>query len=161
DAKTASNWVMGEVLASLKATGQPIQACPVSPANLTGLMKQVEAGRISIKQARDVFKLMWDTGKDAETVIREQGMEQISDESLLASIVDEVIANNPKSVEDYRSGKTKALAALVGQTMKATKGKANPAVVNKLILERLGAGNGTADGGSAGGGSAGGGSADA
>ncbi|MBX5436942.1 MAG: Asp-tRNA(Asn)/Glu-tRNA(Gln) amidotransferase subunit GatB [Alicyclobacillaceae bacterium] len=147
DPKTASNWVMGDVLASLKATGERIQACPVSPANLAGLMKQVEAGRISIKQARDVFKIMWDTGKDAETVIREQGMEQISDEGMLAAIVDEVIANNPKSVEDYRSGKTKALAALVGQTMKATKGKANPAVVNKLILERIGSPDSGASGG--------------
>ncbi|WP_067932564.1 Asp-tRNA(Asn)/Glu-tRNA(Gln) amidotransferase subunit GatB [Alicyclobacillus kakegawensis] len=138
DAKTASNWVMGDLLGYLNAQGLTVEASPVRPEQLAGLIAQVDKGTISIKQARDVFKLMCESGKDAEVIIKEQGMEQISDEAVLVPIVEEVIANNPKSVEDYRAGKQKALGALVGQTMKATKGKANPAVVNKLILERIG-----------------------
>ncbi len=138
DAKTASNWVMGDLLGYLNAQGLSVAESPVRPEQLAGLIAQVDKGTISIKQARDVFKLMCETRKDAEVIIKEQGMEQISDESQLIPIIEEVIANNPKSVEDYRAGKQKALGALVGQTMKATKGKANPALVNKLILERIG-----------------------
>lgn len=139
DAKTASNWIMGDLLAYLNAKGEDITDSPISPAGLAGLMAEVAAGTISLKQAREVFKVMCDSGKDAKTVIAEQGMQQISDESVLSQIIDEVIANNPKSVEDYLSGKGKAIGALVGQTMKATKGQANPAVVNKLLVERLSA----------------------
>ena len=138
DAKTASNWVMGDLLGYMNGRGLAISASPVSPEALAGLIAEVAAGTVSIKQARDVFKLMCESGKDAKTVIAEAGMAQISDECALAAIVDEVIANNPKSIEDYRAGKEKALGALVGQTMKATKGQANPAIVNKLILERIG-----------------------
>jgi aspartyl-tRNA(Asn)/glutamyl-tRNA(Gln) amidotransferase subunit B len=139
DAKAASNWVMVDLLGYLNAAGLTVEQSPVTPKQLAGLIAQVDKGTISIKQAREVFKLMCETGKDAEVIIKEQGFEQISDEATLIPIIDEVIANNPKSVEDYRNGKQKALGALVGQTMKATKGKANPAVVNKLILERIGA----------------------
>lgn len=137
DPKTVSNWIMGDLLAYLNARGQSISESPITPSQLAGLLAEVASGKISLKQARDVFKLMCDTGKDAKTIIAEQGMEQISDESALAKIIEEVIANNPKSVEDYRSGKGKAIGALVGQTMKATKGQANPAVVNKMLMERL------------------------
>ncbi len=137
DPKTASNWVMGDLLAYLNAQGKSVANSPVSPEHLAELIAQVTSGKISTKQARDVFKLMCDTGKTAVSVISEQGMEQISDESALAAIIDEVIRNNPKSVEDYQGGKERALGALVGQTMKATKGKANPAVVNKMIIERI------------------------
>ncbi|GMA50020.1 aspartyl/glutamyl-tRNA(Asn/Gln) amidotransferase subunit B [Alicyclobacillus contaminans] len=137
DPKSASNWVMSDVLGYANANGLTLSAFPVAPAQLAGLIQQVTAGKISIKQGRDVFKIMCETGKDAVTVIREQGFEQISDEGALIAIVEEAIANNPKSVEDYRAGKEKAIGALVGQVMKATKGKANPAVVNKLILERI------------------------
>ncbi|MCL6518145.1 Asp-tRNA(Asn)/Glu-tRNA(Gln) amidotransferase subunit GatB [Alicyclobacillus sp.] len=138
DPKAASNWVMTDVLGYVNAQGKSIAEAPVTPAQLAGLIAEVAKGTISIKQARDVFKIMCETGKDAPTVIREHGFEQISDEGALAAIIDEVIANNPKSVQDYLNGKEKALGALVGQTMKATKGKANPAVVNKMILERIG-----------------------
>ena len=137
DAKTASNWIMGDLLAYLNAEGLSISESPISPEQLAGLLAEVASGKVSLKQAREVFKLMCQTGKDAKVVIAEQGMEQISDESALTQIVDEVLANNPKSVEDYRSGKEKALSALIGQTMKATKGQANPALVNKMLLERL------------------------
>lgn len=137
DAKTASNWVMGDLLAYLNAQGLNIGQSPISSEQLAGLMAEVSSGKISIKQAREVFKLMCQTGKDAKLIIAEQGMEQISDESALTQIIDEVLANNPKSVEDYQNGKEKALGALVGQTMKATKGQANPALVNKMLLQRL------------------------
>lgn len=137
DPKTTSNWVMGDLLAYLNARGQGIVESPVTPKQLAGLLAEVATGKVSLKQGRDVFKLMCESGKDAKTVIAEQGMEQISDEGALGKIIDEVIANNPKSVEDFRSGKGKAIGALVGQTMKATKGQANPAVVNKMLLERL------------------------
>jgi aspartyl-tRNA(Asn)/glutamyl-tRNA(Gln) amidotransferase subunit B len=137
DAKTASNWVMTDLLGYLKAAEKDITDSPITPKQLAGLIAEVASGKISIKQAREVFKVMTETGKDASTLIAELGMEQISDEGALVAIVDEVIAANPKSVEDYRGGKERALGALVGQVMKATKGKANPAVVNKLILERI------------------------
>lgn len=137
DAKTASNWVMSDLLGYLKAQGIDMTASPVSSVQLAGLIREVASDRISLKQGRDVFKAMCESGKDASQLIAELGLEQISDEGALVAIIDQVIANNPKSVEDYRGGKERALGALVGQTMKATQGKANPAVVNKLLLERL------------------------
>jgi aspartyl-tRNA(Asn)/glutamyl-tRNA(Gln) amidotransferase subunit B len=137
DAKTASNWVMGDLLGYLKSRGEEIRTSPVSPLQLSGLIYQITCEKISTKQAKEVLKLMCDTGKDAELVIQEQGFEQISDAGALEQVIDDVIANNPKSVSDYLNGKEKAIGALVGQTMKATKGKANPGLVNKIILERL------------------------
>ena len=137
DAKTASNWIMGDLLGYLNNKGLAIGDAPMTPIQLAGLIAEVASGNISIKQAREVFKIMCETGKDAAVIIKEEGMEQISDEGALITIIDEVIQNNPKSVTDYKGGKEKALGALVGQTMKATKGQANPAVVNKLILERI------------------------
>lgn len=135
--KSASNWIMGDVLAHLNNHNLSIAESPVSPQRLAGLIAEIAVETISIKQAKEVLQVMFGTGKDAKTVIREQGMEQISDASTLTPIIDEVIANNEKSVSDYLSGKEKALGALVGQTMKATKGKANPGLVNKLIIQRL------------------------
>jgi aspartyl-tRNA(Asn)/glutamyl-tRNA(Gln) amidotransferase subunit B len=137
DAKSASNWVMSDLLGYLNGQGRSIQASPVSPKQLAGLIEQISSGKISTKQARDVFKVMCESGKDAAAVIREQGMEQISDEGALLAIIDEVIQKNPKSVEDYKNGKERAIGALVGQVMKSTQGKANPGVVNKMILERI------------------------
>jgi aspartyl-tRNA(Asn)/glutamyl-tRNA(Gln) amidotransferase subunit B len=135
--KSASNWIMGDVLAYLNNRNLSIAQSPVGPRQLAGLIAEIAAETISIKQAKDVLQVMFGTGNDAKTIIREQGMEQISDASALVPIIDEVIANNEKSVSDYLSGKEKALGALVGQTIKATKGKANPGLVNKLIIERL------------------------
>lgn len=135
--KSASNWIMGDLLGYLNAQGKSIAESLVQPTDLAGLLMEVTAGTVSLTQAREVFKYMAESGKSAKEVIQEQGLEQISDESALAAIIDEVLKNNPKSVEDYRGGKEKAIGALVGQTMKATKGKANPAVVNKMLLERI------------------------
>lgn len=137
DAKTASNWVMGELLGYLNARNTGVEQSPVTPQQLAGLIQEIAGGKISLKQGREVFKAMCETGKDASALIAELGMEQISDESALVALVDQAITNNPKSVEDYLGGKEKALGALVGQIMKASKGKANPGVVNKLLTERL------------------------
>ncbi|MFB5191724.1 Asp-tRNA(Asn)/Glu-tRNA(Gln) amidotransferase subunit GatB [Alicyclobacillus fastidiosus] len=137
DAKAASNWVMSDVLGGLNNEGKSPAECPISPEHLGGLIAEVSSGKISSKQAREVFKTMWETGKSAKEIIKEQGMEQISDVSVLGPILDEVIANNEKSVADFKGGKDRAIAALVGQVMKATKGKANPALVNQLLIEKI------------------------
>ncbi|WDL98572.1 Asp-tRNA(Asn)/Glu-tRNA(Gln) amidotransferase subunit GatB [Alicyclobacillus sp. ALC3] len=137
DPKTTSNWLMGDVSAYLNNAGLGISASPVGPDALAELIRIVASDKISLKQGRDVFKAMCETKKDAPTLIAELGMEQISDESALIGIIDQVIGGNEKSVQDYLGGKEKAIGALVGQVMKVTKGKANPGVVNKLLIEQL------------------------
>ena len=137
EAKAASNWITNDFLRYLNQNNLDIRDAKVQPAQLAAMIKMIDGGKISLKIAKDVFKDMLETGKDPDKIVEEKGLVQISDEGEIAKVVDEVVANNPKSVEDYRAGKEKALGALVGQVMKATKGKANPAVVNKLILERL------------------------
>lgn len=142
-AKTAANWVMVDVAAQLNREGLEIGACPVSPAQLARLIARIADGTVSGKIAREVFQAIWDerrAGPDAaDRVIEERGLKQISDAGALEKIVDEVLAANPKSVEEFRAGKEKAFNALVGQAMKATKGKANPQQVNELLRRRLGA----------------------
>ena len=137
EAKAVSNWIMGDFLRYLNQNNLDIADAKVQPAQLGAMIAMINEGKISLKIAKDVFKDMLETGKDPDRIVAEKGLVQISDEGEIAKIVDEVLANNQKSVEDYRAGKEKALGAIVGQVMKATKGKANPAVVNKLILERL------------------------
>ncbi|MFD2169799.1 Asp-tRNA(Asn)/Glu-tRNA(Gln) amidotransferase subunit GatB [Tumebacillus lipolyticus] len=137
DAKSASNWIMGDLLGFLNQNNLEIGAANITPSQLGALIKMIAEGKISSKIAKDVFKDMLETGKDPAKIVEEKGLVQISDEGALAKIVEEVVANNPKSVEDYKAGKDRALGALVGQVMKATKGQANPGVVNKLILERI------------------------
>ncbi|PWK14811.1 Asp-tRNA(Asn)/Glu-tRNA(Gln) amidotransferase subunit GatB [Tumebacillus permanentifrigoris] len=139
DAKTVSNWIMGDVLGYLNSNNLEITDVPVKPEQLGAMIKMIEEGQISNKIAKDVFKDMLQTGKDPQAIVAEKGLVQISDEGELLKIIGEVIANNPKSVEDYKAGKERALGALVGQVMKATKGKGNPGLVNKLILESLNA----------------------
>ncbi|MBM7854276.1 aspartyl-tRNA(Asn)/glutamyl-tRNA(Gln) amidotransferase subunit B [Desulfohalotomaculum tongense] len=135
--KTVSNWMMGDFSRLLNANQVEITSCKVSPAQLAELLKLIDKGTISGKIAKSVLEDMVETGKAPAEIVEEKGLVQISDEGELSRIIDEVIANNPKSVEDYRSGKKKAMGFLVGQTMKATKGKANPALVNKLLSEKL------------------------
>ncbi|MDI6709659.1 MAG: Asp-tRNA(Asn)/Glu-tRNA(Gln) amidotransferase subunit GatB [Bacillota bacterium] len=135
--KTVANWVMGELARLLNASGDEIATCPVQPAQLADLLRTIDAGTISGKIAKTVFEEMYATGKSAQEIVAEKGLTQITDESALAAVVDQVVAANPKSVNDYRGGKTNALGFLVGQVMKATRGKANPALVNKLLREKL------------------------
>lgn len=135
--KVAGNWVMGDLSRLLNAQNHDITQCPVGPAGLAALLKLIEKGTISGKIAKAVFEEMFATGKDAEEIVKEKGLVQISDEGAIAAVVDEVIAANQKTVEDYRAGKDRALGFLVGQVMKATRGKANPELVNRLLKERL------------------------
>ncbi|MDD3654278.1 MAG: Asp-tRNA(Asn)/Glu-tRNA(Gln) amidotransferase subunit GatB [Desulfotomaculaceae bacterium] len=135
--KTVSNWVMGDLSRLLNASGVDITNCSIKPRQLSELLQLIDKGTISGKIAKTVFEEMFASGKAAETIVKEKGLVQISDEGAITAIVEEVIANNQKSVDDYRAGKDKALGFLVGQVMKASKGKANPALVNKLLKERL------------------------
>lgn len=135
--KTVSNWVMGDLSRLLNASNMEVTECPVTPKQLAGLLELIDRGTISGKIAKVVFEEMFATGKDAEAIVREKGLVQITDESAIAAVVDEVIAANPKSVADYKKGKDRALGFLVGQVMKVTKGKANPQLVNRLLKERL------------------------
>lgn len=137
EAKAAANWLMGDVSKHLNAANIPVEACPVTAAQLAGLIALIDKGTISGKIAKTVFESMWASGKDAETIVKEQGLVQISDEGAIVAIVDGVIAANPQSVADFNAGKEKAIGFLVGQVMKQSKGRANPELVNKLLKERL------------------------
>jgi len=138
DPKAAATWVMGEVSAALNESGLDIAAAPVAPAQLAGLIARVRDGTINNKTAKDVFAALWSReGATADAIIEARGLKQISDLSAIERIVDEVLAANQKSVEEFRAGKEKAFNALVGQAMRATKGKANPQQVNDLLRSKL------------------------
>ena len=137
DAKAISNWVMGELLKHLNASDTDITMSPIKPEQLGELLSLIAKGTISGKQAKQVFEEMWETGKKPEVIVKEKGMVQISDESAVAGLVDEAIAKNPQAVEDFKSGKESALGFFVGQVMKASRGQANPGVVNKILREKL------------------------
>ena len=137
DPKVASNIIMGDVLGYLKTAEKEIDELPMTPAHLVELVGLMENGTISSKIAKNVLKDMMESGKAPKVIIEEQGLVQISDEGQLKAIAERVIAANPKSVEDYRSGKEKAIGALVGQVMKETKGKANPQMVNQIIIDLI------------------------
>jgi len=136
-AKTVANWVMGELSAKLNEADLDSSRSPVGPAQLGGLLARVHDGTISGKIAKEVFDAMWAGEGDADAIIERKGLRQISDAGALEAIVAEVLAANPKQVEDYRAGKEKAFNSLVGQVMKATEGKANPAQVNELLRKKL------------------------
>ena len=139
DKKIAANWVMGEVAAAVnQAEGLSFASAPVTPELLAKLLARIADGTLSNKGARTVFAAIWaGEGTDVDQLIEAKGLNQISDSGALEAIVDEVIARNPKSVEEFRGGKEKALNALVGQCMKATKGKANPGQLNELLRKRI------------------------
>ncbi|MED4600313.1 Asp-tRNA(Asn)/Glu-tRNA(Gln) amidotransferase subunit GatB [Paenibacillus validus] len=137
DAKAVSNWIMGDLLGYLNANGLEITDVQITGKSLGEMIGLIEKGTISSKIAKTVFKSMLETGKDPQTIVEEQGLVQISDEGAIAAVVDQIVSNNPQSVADFKAGKDKAVGFLVGQVMKETKGKANPGLVNKLILDRL------------------------
>ena len=137
DAKASANWIMGDLLGYLNANNLELDDVKITGQGLGEMIGLIEKGTISSKIAKTVFKTMLETGKSPQAIVEEQGLVQISDESAIVAVVDAVIAANPQSVEDYRGGKEKALGFLVGQIMRETKGKANPGLVNKLLLERL------------------------
>lgn len=137
DAKQASNWIMGELSAYLNAEQKELHEVALTPEGLAGMIKLIENGTISSKIAKTVFKELVENGGDAEQIVKDKGLVQISDEGALLKIVTEVLDNNPQSIEDFKNGKGKAIGFLVGQLMKATKGQANPQVVNKLLQEEI------------------------
>ncbi|MFC4601931.1 Asp-tRNA(Asn)/Glu-tRNA(Gln) amidotransferase subunit GatB [Cohnella hongkongensis] len=137
DAKASANWIMGDLLGYLNANNLELDAVQITGQGLGEMIQLIEKGTISTKIAKTVFKGMLETGKAPQTIVEEQGLVQISDEGAILAIVDAVIAANPQSVEDFRGGKEKAIGFLVGQIMKETKGKANPGLVNKLLIDRL------------------------
>ncbi|MBI4126751.1 MAG: Asp-tRNA(Asn)/Glu-tRNA(Gln) amidotransferase subunit GatB, partial [Deltaproteobacteria bacterium] len=137
DPKKVSNWIMTELLRELKQDDVEIGRCRITPQHLTDLLHLIEEGTISGKIAKDLFLEMYRTGADPRTLVREKGLTQVSDTGELEKIVDQVIAASPKEVEKYRAGQMGVLGHFVGQVMKATKGKANPNVVNDLLKKKL------------------------
>ncbi|TCS72106.1 aspartyl/glutamyl-tRNA(Asn/Gln) amidotransferase subunit B [Sulfuritortus calidifontis] len=137
DAKLAANWVMGELSGTLNKEGLDIGASKIGAASLAALLGRIQDGTLSGKLAKQVFEAMWTEGGEADAIIEAKGLKQMSDSGEIEKIIDEVLAANQKSVEEFRAGKDKAFNALVGQVMKATKGKANPAQVNELLKKKL------------------------
>ncbi|MCG8607373.1 Asp-tRNA(Asn)/Glu-tRNA(Gln) amidotransferase subunit GatB, partial [bacterium] len=137
DAKASSNWIMGEVLRTLKEKQIPLSEIDVQPADLADLVKLVNSGSISGNIGKSVFQKMIDTGKDAETIVQKEGLLQVSDTQELQRHVVSAIKANPDEVQKFLDGKEQILGFLVGQVMKATQGKANPKVVNELLRAEL------------------------
>ena len=136
-AKTVSNWITGELFRLLNLSGVEIGAVKVSPAQMAELLKMVELGKVNISTAKAVFEQMFGSGRSAEEIITESDLSQISDTDELSDIVNQVLSDNPDAVADYLVGKTQALRFLMGQVMKATRGKANPEKVDNLLSDRL------------------------
>lgn len=137
DAKSVSNWIMGDLLGYLNSSNLELSDVKLTGQGLGEMINLIEKGTISSKIAKTVFKEMLQSGKLPAQIVEEQGLVQISDEGAILAIVKEVVANNPASVQDYKAGKDKAIGFLVGQVMKQSKGKANPGLVNKLLVEVL------------------------
>jgi aspartyl-tRNA(Asn)/glutamyl-tRNA(Gln) amidotransferase subunit B len=140
-AKPAANWLMGDVASTLNREGVDINHSPVSATQLSLLLRRIADGTLSNKIAKEVFAAMWEAKSPsdglADDIIESKGLKQISDSGALEKIIDQVLAENPKSVEEYRAGKEKAFNALIGQAMKASKGKANPAQLTDLLKQKL------------------------
>ena len=136
--KSFSNWIINDLLREVKDRKLDISNLPIKPRQLAALVEIIEKGTISSTIAKEVFSEMIQTGKEPQKIIEEKGMAQISDEGLIESVIDKVIAGNPSVIEDYKKGKKNALAFLVGQVMKETKGKANPKIVNEMLVKKVG-----------------------
>jgi aspartyl-tRNA(Asn)/glutamyl-tRNA(Gln) amidotransferase subunit B len=137
EAKLCANWVIVELAGALNRDGKELAASPITPALLGGMIKRIGDKTISGKIAKDVFAAMWAGEGDADTIIAAKGLKQVTDSGAIEAMIDDIIAANPKQVEDYRGGKEKLLGFFVGQVMKASKGKANPAQVNEILQAKL------------------------
>ncbi|HSB34664.1 MAG TPA: Asp-tRNA(Asn)/Glu-tRNA(Gln) amidotransferase subunit GatB, partial [Nitrospirota bacterium] len=135
--KVVSNWMMGELMRLLNADDREIEDCPLKPDRLAGMIKMIDGGVISTKIAKTVFEEMYRTGKDADSIVKEQGLVQVSDTGEIEKIIDAVVKANPAQHADYKAGKEKLFGFFVGQVMKASKGKANPELVNQLLKKKL------------------------
>ena len=138
DKKLVANWMSVELFGALNKAGKSLEDSPVSPAQLGGLVALISDGTISGRIAKDVFADMFETSKDAEVIIEEKGLKQVSDTGAIEALIDQVLAENQDKVEEYRGGKDKLFGFFVGQTMKLSKGQANPAMVNELLKAKLG-----------------------
>lgn len=138
DAKAAANWIQTEILREVKDVETELPKAKVTPETLGELISLIRKGTISGKIAKEVFADMWSSGKPPEEIVKAKGLVQVSDEGALAKIIDDVLAKSASQVEQYKAGKQSVFGFFVGAVMKATQGKANPAVVNKLLKERLG-----------------------
>jgi aspartyl/glutamyl-tRNA(asn/gln) amidotransferase subunit B len=139
DKKIAANWVMGEVASKVNAQeGMCYADAPVTAAKLADILRRLADGTINGKGAKQIFSLIWEGAQESvDALIEKKGLKQISDSSAIEAVIDEVLANNAKMVEEFRAGKQKAFNALVGQAMKATRGKANPKQVNEILTKKL------------------------
>ena len=137
DAKLAANWVMGDFSAALNKDGLEVSASRLGAAQLGGLLSRIADNTISGKLAKEVFEVMWADGSDADAVIEARGLKQITDTGAIGKVIDEIVAANPRQLAEYRSGKDKLFGFFVGQAMKATGGKANPALLNELLKKKL------------------------
>jgi aspartyl-tRNA(Asn)/glutamyl-tRNA(Gln) amidotransferase subunit B len=135
--KLSANWIMGELSAQLNNENLSIKHSKVSASMLGQLISRIEDGTISGKIAKDIFEKMWSSGKEVDDIIKEEGLEQVTDDKEIESMIDEVIANNPKQLDQYRSGKDRLFGFFVGQVMKASQGKANPKQVNDILKSKL------------------------
>ena len=137
DAKLCANWVMGDLAAALNKAGLEIEQSPVLPERLAGLIQRIADNTISGKIAKQVFEALWETSDTADVIIEQQGLKQITDTGAIEAIIDQIIAANPDQVAGYQAGKEKLFGFFVGQAMKATGGKANPAQLNELLKQKL------------------------
>ena len=137
EGKLVANWMNGELAASLNRAEKTLAESPISAERLAGLVKKISDGTLSSKLAKKVFEALWESDLSAEAIIERDGLQQINDTGAIEKMIDEVLAANPKSVEEFKAGKEKALNALVGQVMKASRGKANPAQVQDLMKAKL------------------------
>lgn len=137
NAKAVSNWIMGDIIRIVKEKYLDYDSIPVTSSQIAKLVKLVDSGIISSSVARKVFDEVAETGKEPDEIVKEKGLMQISDESAIKEVVDRIVEANPQSIADYKAGKDRALGFLVGQCMKEMKGKGNPQILNKLILEIL------------------------
>jgi aspartyl-tRNA(Asn)/glutamyl-tRNA(Gln) amidotransferase subunit B len=137
DPRTTANWMMGDLIAALKTDNKDFSDSPISPETLGELVTLIAKGELSGKLAKEVFPKMYSTGQSAPEIMEKEGLKQISDTGALEKLIDEVLAANPKQVEQYKSGKTTVAGFLVGQVMKASRGQANPASVNELLKQKL------------------------
>ena len=137
DPKAAANWIMGDLMGYMNARGIPYEKIPVTAGNLVDMLTMIKEGTISGKIAKEVLLKMIESNKDPRAIVKEEGLEQVSDDAALVAIVEQVLSSNPAVVADFLSGKEKALGFLVGQVMKATRGRANPEKVNAMLRQRM------------------------
>jgi len=137
DAKLSANWVMGDLSGALNKAGLEIDQSPVEAQRLAGLIRRISDDTISGKIAKQVFEALWESQDTTDQIIEKQGLKQITDSGAIEAIIDQIIANNPEQLAQYRSGKDKLFGFFVGQAMKATQGKANPQQLNDLLKAKL------------------------